>query len=136
MFAAERRWLTHEQRGHVAASGQARELTEQADERYRRVAMNESLFRSANEAIEERRAGAAFASYVCECAQPACALPIMLARFEYEEVRRVPTHFVVAPGHVVSDVERVVAETTRYHVVEKLGIAASVARRLDPRSSS
>jgi hypothetical protein len=111
-------------------------VTEQADERDQRVAMNESLFRSANEEIEERRAGAAFTSYVCECAQRACAVPILLARFEYEEVRRVPTHFVVARGHVVSDVERVVAETPRYHVVEKIGVAATTARRLDPRSSS
>ena len=49
-------------------------------------------------------------------------------------MRGVPTHFVVAPGHVVPDVEVVVRETPRYQVVEKIGVAAKVSTQLDPRS--
>jgi len=52
---------------------------------------------------------------------------------EYEKVRRVPTHFIVAQGHVVPDVERIVRTTSGDEVVEKIGDAATVARSLDPR---
>jgi hypothetical protein len=57
---------------------------------------------------------------------------VSLSIDEYEEVRSVPTHFVVARGHVDRQVEFVVRETSRYQVVEKFGIAAAVAKRLDP----
>jgi hypothetical protein len=53
---------------------------------------------------------------------------------EYEAVRRIPTHFVVAPGHDVPEIERVVEKTERYVVVEKVGDAGGFAVQLDPRS--
>ena len=73
-----------------------------------------------------------FTEYGCECANATCEQMVALTVDEYEEVRRVPTHFVVARGHVDSRVEFVVRETSRYQVVEKFGVAAEVATRLDP----
>ena len=64
---------------------------------------------------------------------PNCATLVPLTVSEYEEVRKVPTHFVIAPGHLVVGVEVVVRETSRYQVVEKIGAGAPMATRLDPR---
>jgi hypothetical protein len=58
---------------------------------------------------------------------------VSLTADEYEEVRRVSTHFVVAKGHLANDHERLVRESSRYQVVEKSGVAGQVASRLDPR---
>ena len=53
---------------------------------------------------------------------------------EYESVRADPRQFAVARGHVMADVERVVAETDRYVVVAKReGTPAAVAIEEDPR---
>jgi hypothetical protein len=51
-----------------------------------------------------------------------------------EEIRNVPTHFVVMPGdaHVIPEVEVVVNRTNRYWVVEKTGHAAEVSRSSIP----
>jgi hypothetical protein len=57
---------------------------------------------------------------------------------EYESVRRIPTHFLVKPGHVYTDFERVVetdGDGKRFEVVEKHGEAGTLAVRLDPRLS-
>jgi hypothetical protein len=57
---------------------------------------------------------------------------------EYEYVRRAPTRFLVKPGHVYSEIERVVetdGSGLRFEVVEKKGEAGAVAVRLDPRGS-
>jgi hypothetical protein len=60
---------------------------------------------------------------------------VALAVDEYEEVRREPTHFFVAHGHVFPAAELVVWETPRYQVVQKVGVAGKVAARLDPRTA-
>jgi len=52
---------------------------------------------------------------------------------EYERVRRFPTRFVVSPAHAGVKGERVIDETASFVVVEKIGDAAVVAIRLDPR---
>jgi hypothetical protein len=109
------------------------ESSDELEERQRRAAMNQSRFRVRNEATHLQHETAAFTEFVCECAQETCDIPLPLSADEYEEVRRVPTHFIVAPGHVVFAVEHVVRQTTRYQVVEKIEIAAQVAIRLDPR---
>src|SRR3954454_20069667 len=111
-------------------------MSEELQELQRRVAVNQSRFRQLNEAIEERHESSAFIEFLCECAQKTCEQPIGLTVDEYEEVRHVPTHFIVVPGHVVPQADRVVRETTRYQVVEKIGDAAKVATKLDPRHSA
>ena len=52
----------------------------------------------------------------------------------YEEIRSSPVRFPVKPGHVLSEIERVVEENESYVVVEKDGEGGEVAAALDPRS--
>jgi hypothetical protein len=46
-----------------------------------------------------------------------------------------PVFFMVTPGHVYEDIEKVVGgEADRYEIVQKEDVAAEVAAELDPRS--
>jgi hypothetical protein len=85
----------------------------------RRLAHNEALFRAVNEEIDDLRASGGRRPYVCECADADCAQTIELTGPEYEAVRATPDRFVVAPGHVMPEVEHVVARSADYTVVEK-----------------
>jgi hypothetical protein len=100
-----------------------------------RAAMSESACRDENELTEERGDSSAFTEFACECTL-ACTAKVSLTSDEYERVRHVPTHFLAAPGHLIVGVEVLVLETPRYHVVEKIGAAAAVAARLDPRAAT
>ena len=106
--------------------------------REERVARNEALFREVNEQIKqvnEDAPAAAATSFICECGDPECAGPVSLSLVEYEEVRDDPTHFAVLPGHVVPEVEVVIARNDRFAVVRKNEPrAARIAVREDPRS--
>jgi hypothetical protein len=108
------------------------------DSRQQRVAKNEALFRRVNERIEEVNealAGDSASDFLCECGDEDCTAPVSLTLAEYEEVRRDPTHFLIAHGHEVADVEEVIRETDRYAVVKKLaGEAERIAVENDPRS--
>jgi hypothetical protein len=107
------------------------------DSRPQRVAKNEALFRQVNERIEDVNQDLDSDSpsdFLCECGDDNCTAPVRLTRREYEAVRSDPTHFVIAPGHEVVDVERVVLENDRYAVVEKFaGEAERIAAKTDPR---
>ena len=102
-----------------------------------RVGQNQSLFRAVNEQIESTNVRFGVVSehveFVCECAAEDCAERVTLTLAQYEELRRVPTHFIVKPGHVYMEFERVVEEVNGYAVVEKFGEAAAEARVLDRR---
>jgi hypothetical protein len=108
------------------------------DSRQQRVAKNEVLFRRVNERIEEVNealAGDSASDFLCECGDDDCTAPVSLTLAEYEEVRRDPTHFLIAHGHEVVDVEKVILETDRYAVVKKFaGEAERIAVENDPRS--
>jgi hypothetical protein len=109
------------------------------DVQVERAARNESLFREHNESVEMDNAiyqRSAFAEWICECADEACAVPVQLTVAEYEAVRADATHFLVAPGeaHITTDIERVVKREERYWIVEKRGRAAEVSEKFDPRS--
>jgi hypothetical protein len=102
-------------------------------ERQIQAAMDESLCRDENERAEERSSDSSQSTqYRCECT-PDCATHVSLTVSEYEAVRKVPTNFVIASGHLLVGVEVIVRETHGYQVVEKIGAAAPVATRLDPR---
>lgn len=102
-----------------------------------RAARNEALFRRVNERVEE--VNKAFesileeADFFCECADVECIEKIRMSLPEYEAVREVSTRFMVKPGHVLPDDERVVEERVGYLVVEKVGEAGERAAELDPR---
>ena len=102
------------------------------------IARTESLFRHVNERIAEaaERFAAPEATFVCECADRDCAQRFDAPLAEYERVREEPTRFLVAPGHEEHPVERTVRSAPRYRIVEKLGLAGTVARRLDPRAQT
>jgi hypothetical protein len=101
-------------------------------ERERRLAENEAMWRSLNEADPPApgRVGFVF----CECARASCASQLEIAWGDYERVRSDPTSFVVLPGHEEPEIETVVRAEGGYAVVEKEGEAAEIAERSDPRS--
>jgi hypothetical protein len=104
-----------------------------------RAARNQTLYREVNEKIEGLNE--AFAevldagsAWICECADTECTRPLEMTLGEYEHLRTHPDRFAVAPGHVYPDVERVVDETDRYQIVEKLGVGSTYAIERDPRA--
>ncbi len=107
------------------------------DERSARLAENEAVFRSANEAIDANRAdrGTERREYLCECGVASCFEPIALTPEEYDAVRSHPAQFFVSPGHEdLTAGEVVVEESSRYSVVEKLGEERQIVERSDPRA--
>src|SRR3954451_13202489 len=107
--------------------------------RQQRAARNQAMFREVNERLEEldgKLAAQQHHRFVCECAAQECIRPLELTIEEYESVRGGGATFVVAPGHVYPEVERVVAENARFTVVEKLEAAAELAEAFDPRAQT
>jgi hypothetical protein len=99
-------------------------------------AHTESLFRDVNERIAEsaQRFEADSTQFVCECADPNCTDRVEATLDEYEAVRADGTTFLLTPGHVHEDIERVVSDHGRFHVVEKIQrTVRDTVKRLDPR---
>jgi len=97
-----------------------------------KAARNQGLFRAVNERIRNLDYSNPHTEFVCECANPDCLERIQMHLDDYEEIRRIPTHFVVAPGkgHFFPDVERIFETHQGYWVVEKFGEAAVKVIRL------
>jgi len=85
----------------------------------RRLAHNEAVFRAVNEEVSEAHDGDGRTAFVCECADRACTERVVLAADEYRFVRADPRRFVVAPGHVVPELEDVIEHRGGYDVVQK-----------------
>ena len=102
------------------------------DERERRLAQNEALFREANE--RTRRAAGYSTEFICECADRDCAALVALSLEEYETVRRDPKQFVVLPGHQIPDIEEIVLIDDDFLTVQKSGEAGDYVAHLNPRS--
>jgi hypothetical protein len=100
--------------------------------------IHQTLRREVNEQIRKLGPGSSIGppdtiEAVCECAYVGCTSRVELGVPNYEEVRRFPSRFVVKAGHEVSLLERVVAESDTYVIVEKVGRAGIYAVRVDPR---
>ena len=108
------------------------------DAREERLARNETLFRSVNENIEEAATSGQADDHVfeffCECSNIDCNLLLPMTVSEYERVRADPRQFVIAMGHELPEIERVVAQGSAYQVVVKEGEAAEFVTEHDPRS--
>jgi hypothetical protein len=109
--------------------------------REQRLAENEAAFRDVNESLRYVAGNAVDTvqtiRLVCECGDDTCAAFVEATVAEYEAVRAVATHFIVLPGHVVGDIERVVSSHERFAVVEKRpGEPADIARETDPRDDA
>jgi hypothetical protein len=105
-------------------------------DREERLAMNEVLFRKANDRIEDSADQEAPPSepvaFYCECSDRDCTERILISADEFENVREHDAQFIVRPDHDVPSVEIVVTRTPLYLVVEKTGEAAEfVAQKLD-----
>jgi hypothetical protein len=109
------------------------------DERERRLTENELLFREVNERIGDiaRELGGAETAYefLCECSRPDCVERISLTVRQYGDIRARPRVFVVAEGHEIAEIERVVGRVSSDVVaVEKTGDAGrEVEKRTRPR---
>src|ERR687886_513456 len=85
------------------------------DLRQQRLARNEAVFRDINERVRHADYSLGVGEqgrqeFLCECASADCSVRIVLSLAEYDDVRRSPLRFVVAPGHAEPAVERVVEE--------------------------
>jgi hypothetical protein len=115
---------------------------ESGDEaRARKLALNQSTFRSANERIERAAQSHHFEAdqgvpFICECADPSCYETVMLSLADYEAVRAHPDRFFVVLGHndEKESQERTLETGQGYALVEKIGAAGVEAERLDPRT--
>jgi hypothetical protein len=106
------------------------------DEREKRMAENEALFREVNERVStlsDRLGPDVPYEYLCECANADCTFRIALSSAEYEAIRADSKQFWVLPMHFTPEVERLVAENDRFWVVRKTGDAGEFVEKLDPR---
>lgn len=111
------------------------------EEREKRLARNETLFREVNERVAEiatdfleSETRDEAVQFVCECGGSECAEPISLTLVEYEAIRADRTRFAVVPGHELPEIESVVERHPAYLVVEKREEEAEeVEREPDPR---
>jgi hypothetical protein len=107
------------------------------DQREKRMAQNEALFREVNERIKATADGLgsdADFEYFCECANADCTFQVSLTATEYENVRADPTQFFVLPRHFTPEVETLASENRGYWIVRKTGDAGEYVEKLDPRS--
>jgi hypothetical protein len=104
------------------------------DERTRRVAENEVLFRQVNEHVVAggRRPAEDF-EIICECADTGCMDHVRVTTESYERARSQPTDFLLKPGHAEPEFETVIESHEDFVLVRKTGEAAALAEKLDPR---
>jgi hypothetical protein len=102
-----------------------------------RLARNEAFFRQVNERINDvsDQLDDHLYDFFCECADPHCTERITLTSYDYEWVRAKSTRFVLARGHTAPEIEHVVEREGDHVVVEKLGVAARIATKLNPRAA-
>ncbi len=109
-----------------------------ADERKQRLSLNEALFRAANERMkswDERHEEAETEPYHCECSDLECREMLALRAADYERVRADSSHFFVAPGHQVAEVEDVVETHDDWLLVEKEQSVQAIVEATDPRTT-
>ena len=107
-----------------------------ADLRKERLALNETLFRTANERMqewEERHEREGPELYYCECAQAECKQKVGMGLEDYERVRSDPSHFFVVPGHEIPDVETVIEEHDGWVLIEKAPGTEAIVEATDRR---
>ena len=104
--------------------------------REERLAENEAMFRAANERMaewEEHRINDAEELYFCECADNDCREKVSLRKADYEKVRSVSRHFLIAVGHEIPDIEAVIETHEGWAVIEKNPEVTETVESSDPR---
>ena len=99
----------------------------------RRLIENEKQVRSQNsravDAIKkyfrsDKKAETQAVDFYCECADDDCQETISLSVKDYVKHHARKDRFVVAEGHVIQKIEKVVASNGSYEVVQKFELAA------------
>jgi hypothetical protein len=93
--------------------------------RRERLVKNEEAFRQYNNRRMQAEPVAADDDdepipFLCECGDFDCVASLVVTAAEFTESHSAPNRFMVLPGHVFPDVERVIARHDAYEVVEKL----------------
>lgn len=112
-----------------------------SDDRFRRQARNEALFREVNERIAQLGESAqawspgGLVEFLCECGvEGGCGERLKMPLDVYEAVRSQDDRFVVRPGHETPEIERAVDWTDEYVIVDKVpAVEQQVAD--DPRGA-
>jgi hypothetical protein len=99
-----------------------------------RLARNQALFREVNERLLELADGFQNGSmqFICECSQEDCTETMTLSHEQYESVRAHSTFFVIATGHEILEVEKVIDHNDGYTIVQKV-TAMDYVVETDPR---
>jgi hypothetical protein len=99
-----------------------------------RLAHNQAVFREVNQRLLELSEGFQDGSMelVCECSNDECTLTVTMNHDEYESVRAHSTFFVVASGHEILEVEKVIDRQDGWAIVQKV-TETDYAVRTDPR---
>jgi hypothetical protein len=96
---------------------------EQSNARTKRIAENEAVFRRANEQLvrryEEIGLDVEVLPFICECGDERCTETVTLTLEEYLAVRAHDRRFLIVSGHELLGSEELVADETRYSIVEK-----------------
>ena len=107
------------------------------DARETRLARNETLFREVNERIEDLAVSHGdedhIYEFLCECSNAHCDLRLSIPLSTYEQARADPAVFIVATGHDLPEIEKVVLHGDGFQLVRKQGEAAELAKEADPR---
>jgi hypothetical protein len=111
------------------------------DARHERVSRNEAMFRSVNREIEQASEQLGEGrqdriEVICECGQDGCSETFELTLAEYDDAHAQRDRFVITPGHEDAQIERVVARTERYLVVDKFGEAERIAKEEERREGT
>ena len=100
------------------------------EERFKRQARNEALFREVNERIAQLGEAAQAWSpdggveFMCECGvEGGCGERVRVPLEVYERVRAQDDRFVVRPGHETIELERAIEWTDEYVIVDKVDAA-------------
>lgn len=106
--------------------------------RVERVAHNENAGRQANDAVgrglgEHLDDQSGLFGFLCECGRGDCRQRLRVTLEAYESVRRDSMRFLVVPGHVDPEGERVVERTAGFWVVEKFEEVRAIVEAGDPR---
>jgi hypothetical protein len=107
------------------------------DDRERRMAQNEVLFREVNERVKDiasKLGDDGGYEYFCECANKDCTFRISMRLADYENLRSNPKQFVVLPGHYFPEIEDLIVRNDGFWIVRKSGEAGEYVEHLDPRS--
>ena len=106
-----------------------------------RKAVNEGVFRDANERLERRFEEilevdeGQLVPFLCECPQLECTQTALLTFSEYERVRSASRQGLAVLGHEDLSVEVVLERNDRFVITEKFGRAGDVHVETDERDN-